>query len=129
MQERRWQRALQLKAPHPNDSARTVHFSQKLQVTDCQHKPNRLAKSSSDLAGAAQYWPSGAGSHHHAVHILAECLWLTSLGEFADLVQVSGSQLPGLRGKVDVVAVMHLGQVVEAAGLLTQAAVLSDHFQ
>ena len=43
----------------------------------------------------------------------------------ADLVEVSGSQLPGLGGKVDVVAVMHLGQVVEAAGLHTPAAVVS----
>lgn len=38
----------------------------------------------------------------------------------ADLIEVSGSQLPGLGGKVDVVAVMHLGQMVEAAGLHTQ---------
>ena len=38
-------------------------------------------------------------------------------GEEADLVEVGGSQLPSLGGKVDVVAVMHLGQVIEAAGL------------
>lgn len=40
-------------------------------------------------------------------------------GDLADLIEVGGGQLPGLSGKVDVVAVMHLGQVVEAAGLYT----------
>ena len=33
------------------------------------------------------------------------------------LIEISGRQLPGLGGKMDVVTVMHLGQVVEAAGL------------
>lgn len=44
-------------------------------------------------------------------------------GSAADLIEVSSSQLPGLGGKVDIVAVVHLGQVVEAAGLHTQHAV------
>lgn len=43
----------------------------------------------------------------------------------ADLVEVGGGQLPGLGGKVDVVAVMHLGKMVKAAGLHTQAAVVT----
>ena len=33
------------------------------------------------------------------------------------LIEVSGSKLPGFGGKVDVVAIMNLGQVVETAGL------------
>lgn len=37
------------------------------------------------------------------------------------LVEVGGGQLPCLGGEVDVVAVMHLGQVVEAAGLHTHS--------
>lgn len=45
------------------------------------------------------------------------------VGNVADLIEVSGCQLPGLGGKVDVVAVVHLGQVVEAAGLHSQTSV------
>ena len=38
-------------------------------------------------------------------------------GAAARLVEVGGGELPGFRGKVDVVRVVHLAQVVEAAPL------------
>ena len=38
-------------------------------------------------------------------------------GQMRYLIEISGCKLPGLGCKVDVVAVMHLGKVVEAAGL------------
>lgn len=47
----------------------------------------------------------------------------------ANLIEVSGGQLPGLGGKVDVVAVMHLGQVVEAARLRIQQSSLNSKCQ
>ena len=91
-------------------------------------------------------WPTwwrlqASGGHDQAVEVCPACLatccgyrqqpklqWVPVLrihdwptcsveGDEPDLVEVGGSQLPSLGGKVDVVAVMHLGQVIEAAGL------------
>ena len=44
-------------------------------------------------------------------------IWLTGGRGWACLVEVGGSELPGAAGEVDVVRVVHLAQVVEAARL------------
>ena len=41
------------------------------------------------------------------------------MAALADLVEVSGGNLPGAAGKVDVVRVVHFAQVIEAASLRT----------
>ena len=56
----------------------------------------------------------------------AQLVFTTRQG--ADLIQVGGSNLPGLAGEVDVVGVVHLAQVVEAPTLSESASSVSNNF-
>ena len=107
--------------PHKH-SACTAHVLAKLQATHCQ-------RDQPGLQSQSQTWLAKTTTAQSAISMLCMSLPNPHDGRFernvADLVEVSGSQLPGLGGKVDVVAVMHLRQVVEAAGLHTQVTIVS----
>ena len=100
----------------------TAQSSEKSQATHCQHDQQGIQSQAE--TGLAKTFGLQSG-------IIMLCMPFQTAHDrqverhMADLVEVGSSQLPCLGGKVDVVAVVHLGQVVKAAGLHRQAAVLS----